>query len=85
MTRGAGRSGRSPATARPRAWTTSARDLATAVVLALAWAALGELPSGLAVMGGVLVVLGVVAVQRLRDVPRPRASPVRSALPRPSR
>jgi drug/metabolite transporter (DMT)-like permease len=59
--------------------------LVPAVVLALAWAVLGELPSGLAVTGGVLVVIGVVAVQRLRDVPRPRASPVRGALPRPSR
>jgi len=43
--------------------------LVPAIVLALAWTVLGELPSGLAVLGGVLVVVGVVAVQRLRDLP----------------
>jgi drug/metabolite transporter (DMT)-like permease len=59
--------------------------LVPAVVLALAWAVLGELPTGLAVIGGALVVIGVVAVQRLRDAPRPRASPVRGALLRPFR
>jgi drug/metabolite transporter (DMT)-like permease len=40
--------------------------LVPAVVVALAWAVLGELPSGLAIAGGALVVAGVVAVQRLR-------------------
>jgi drug/metabolite transporter (DMT)-like permease len=50
--------------------------LVPAVVLALAWIVLGELPSGLAVTGGVLVVIGVVAVQRLRQTPRAPASPL---------
>ena len=59
--------------------------LVPAVVLALAWSVLGELPSSLAIIGGALVVIGVVAVQRLRDVPRPRPSPVRGVLPRPFR
>ena len=59
--------------------------LVPAVVLALAWSVLGELPSSLAIIGGALVVIGVVAVQRLRDVPRPRPSPVRGVLPRPLR
>jgi drug/metabolite transporter (DMT)-like permease len=39
--------------------------LVPAVVLGLAWAVLGEFPSGLAIVGGVLVVTGVVAVQQL--------------------
>jgi len=50
--------------------------LVPAVVLALAWAVLGEFPSGLAVVGGVLVVAGVIAVQRLRDPPRATPSPL---------
>jgi len=49
--------------------------LVPAVVLVLAWAILGEFPPGLSVAGGVLVVIGVVAVQRLRDRPRPRLVP----------
>jgi drug/metabolite transporter (DMT)-like permease len=57
--------------------------LVPAVVLALAWAVLGEFPSGVAVMGGVLVVMGVVAVQRLRDMPRDPSSPVRSSRDQP--
>jgi drug/metabolite transporter (DMT)-like permease len=39
--------------------------LVPAVVLVLAWTILGELPSPLSVAGGVLVVAGVVVVQRL--------------------
>jgi len=50
--------------------------LVPAVVLAHAWAVLGEFPSGLAVTGGVLVVIGVVAVQRLRQTPRAPTSPL---------
>jgi drug/metabolite transporter (DMT)-like permease len=53
--------------------------LVPAVVVALAWAVLGEVPSSLAVTGGALVVVGVLAVQRLRDVPRPGAELARSA------
>jgi drug/metabolite transporter (DMT)-like permease len=59
--------------------------LVPAVVLFLAWAVLGELPSGLAVMGGVLVVLGVVAVQRLRDKPRAASEAWRARADGPSR
>jgi drug/metabolite transporter (DMT)-like permease len=39
--------------------------LVPAVVLGMAWALLGELPNGLSVVGGLLVVAGVMGVQRL--------------------
>jgi len=53
--------------------------LVPAVVLALAWAVLGEFPSGLAIIGGLLVVIGVVAVQRQHGRSRAPAAPLRVA------
>jgi drug/metabolite transporter (DMT)-like permease len=58
--------------------------LVPAVVLGLAWVILGELPSSLAVTGGVLVVVGVIIVQRLRESPRAPAAPAHVASDRPS-
>jgi drug/metabolite transporter (DMT)-like permease len=58
--------------------------LVPAVVLGLAWVVLGEFPSSLAIAGGVLVVAGVIVVQRLRESPRARTVPARVASDRPS-
>jgi len=62
--------------------------LVPAVVLVLAWAILGEFPPSLAITGGVLVVAGVIAVQRLRQRPQTpgdaaRVAGVRAPTPRP--
>jgi drug/metabolite transporter (DMT)-like permease len=43
--------------------------LVPAVVVVLAWALLGELPTAMSVAGGGLVVAGVVIVQRLKRIP----------------
>jgi drug/metabolite transporter (DMT)-like permease len=48
--------------------------LVPAVVVVLAWALLGEIPTALSVAGGGLVVAGVVIVQRPRTGPRGRVS-----------
>ncbi len=58
--------------------------LVPAVVLGLAWAVLGEFPSRLAIIGGMLVVAGVIIVQRLRESPRARTALVRAASDRAS-
>jgi len=50
--------------------------LVPAVVLGLAWAFLDEFPSAMAVLGGALVIVGVIAVQRLAP-PRLIREPVR--------
>ena len=49
--------------------------LVPAVVVALAWALLGEVPAAMSVAGGGLVVAGVVIVQRLGQGRRPGRAP----------
>src|SRR3954471_699041 len=55
----------------PIAHTTAALYLVPVVAVLLAWAVLGERPQPLAIVGGVIAVLGVVLVRRPRRVHRP--------------